>query len=91
MVLAKFLRLNFVSIPKSAPMCGWHHFVVRAEQPDAVERWASLEAKSPLMREALIRSHRVRPKRRKRHAANVTSAIELAAVAFKAYWFLHGS
>ena len=35
----------------------WHPITVRAEKPDAVQRWAQLEGKSPAMREELAQRY----------------------------------
>ena len=37
----------------------WHAHIARCDRPNAVDRWASLEAKSETMRADLMRQHTV--------------------------------
>jgi hypothetical protein len=37
----------------------WHAHIARCDRPNAVDRWASLEAKSQTMRADLLRQHTV--------------------------------
>jgi hypothetical protein len=67
----------------------WHPIAVRAEQPDAVQRWAQLEGKSPVMREELAQRYAPQKPSRQR-LSNATIFIELIAVALKAWWHIYG-
>jgi hypothetical protein len=71
-------------------MVYWHPINVRAEQPDAVQRWAQLEAKSPAMREELVHRYASRKPKRQRKLSNAAAYCELIAVALKAWWHIYG-
>ncbi len=72
-------------------MHNWPAIAVRAKRPDAVQQWARLEAKSPLMREELARRYAPRRSERQRPLANVVFVCELVALALKAWWQIYGS
>jgi hypothetical protein len=69
----------------------WHPIIVRAEKPDAAQRWAQLEGKSPVMREELAQRCAPRKPARQRRLSNVAFCGELIAIALKAWWHIHGS
>jgi hypothetical protein len=69
----------------------WHSITVRAAAPDAVQQWALLEARSPLMREELVRRYAPRKVKRTRPLSNVAVYCEIAAIALKASWCIYGS
>jgi hypothetical protein len=69
----------------------WHPIYVRAERPDAAQRWAQLEAKSPAMREELVQRYALRKPTQHRSLTGATFCGELIAVALKAWWHIHGS
>jgi hypothetical protein len=68
----------------------WHLFDVRAAAPNVAQRWAQLEAKSPLMCEELARRYEVRKVTRPSPLSNATMYCELAAIAIKAWWCIYG-
>jgi hypothetical protein len=72
-------------------MDSWHPIAVRAEQPDAAQRWAQLEGKSPAMREELAQRYAPRRPTRHRGLSNAALYFELIAVALKAWWCIYGS
>jgi hypothetical protein len=69
----------------------WHSITMRAAEPDAVQQWARLEARNPLMREELVRSCAQRNVERTRLLSNVAVYCEIAAIVLKAWWCIYGS
>jgi hypothetical protein len=69
----------------------WHPISVRAEKPDVAQRWAELEAKSPLMRDELLQRFAPRKPERRRPFSNAAMLCEFFAVALKAWWHIRGS
>ena len=69
----------------------WHPIAVRAEQPDAAQRWARLEGKSPVMREELAQRYTLRRPTRHRGLSNAAIGFELIAIALKAWWLIYGN
>lgn len=69
----------------------WHPITARAEKPDAVLRWAQLEAKSPAMREELVQRYAPRKPARQRRLSDAAIYCELIAVALKAWWHIYGN
>ena len=67
----------------------WHSIAVRAELPDAVQRWAQLEGKSPVMCEELAQRYAPRKPTRRQPFSNGTVYVELIAVALKAWWHFY--
>ena len=68
-----------------------HPIAVRAEKPDVAQRWARLEAKSPLMREELAQRFAPRKPDRQRPFSNAAMFCEFVALALKAWWHIRGS
>ena len=69
----------------------WHPINVRAERPNAIQRWAQLEAKSPAMREELVNRYASQKPTRQRSFSNGAIYVELIAIALKAWWHIYGS
>ena len=69
----------------------WHPITVRAEKPDAAQRWAHLEGKSPIMREQLAERFAPRKPTQWRRLSSTGIYVELIVVALKAWWYIHGS
>jgi hypothetical protein len=69
----------------------WHPIAVRAEKPDAVQQWAQLEGKSPIMREELVQRFAPRKSTRQRRVSNAAICCEVIAVALKVWWHIYGS
>jgi len=69
-------------------MVHWHAINVRVEQLNAAQRWAQLEAKSPLMREELARRYATHNPARRQIFANATFACELIVITLKAWWHI---
>jgi hypothetical protein len=67
----------------------WHPITVRAEKPDAVQQWARLEGKSPVMCEELTQRYAPQKPSRLR-LSNAAICAELIAVALKAWWHIYG-
>ncbi|HEX3601768.1 MAG TPA: hypothetical protein VHU84_16560 [Lacipirellulaceae bacterium] len=59
----------------------WHAHVARCDRPTAVERWASLEAKSETMQADLVRQHTVDGKGFRRNLLTRALFIEVALTA----------
>jgi hypothetical protein len=68
----------------------WHPINVRAERPDAAQRWAQLEGKSPDKRAELAQRYAPQEPLRRR-LSNTAIYVELIAVALKAWWHIYGS
>ncbi len=66
----------------------WHPITVRAQKPDAIQRWAELEAKSPLMRDELAQRFALRKPRRQRPVANTAFTCELIVLVLKAWLYI---
>ena len=69
----------------------WHPITVRAEEPDAAQRWAHLEGKSPTMREDLAQRYAPQKPTRRRRLSIAGIYCELIAVMLKAWWHIYGS
>jgi hypothetical protein len=69
----------------------WHPISVRAEKPDAAQRWAQLEGKSPSMREELAQRYSSQTLTRRRSFSNAAIYVELIFIALKAWWHIRSS
>jgi hypothetical protein len=63
----------------------WHAHIARCDRPNAVDRWASLEAKSETMRADLVRQHTKNSKGPQRNLLTRALFIEVVLIAFDAW------
>jgi hypothetical protein len=67
----------------------WHAYIARSQRPDAVERWARLEAKSETTCADLARAHlepAVERKKKKRSFGMICEGLLLATNALVHYY-----